>query len=139
MEQLNFHKQKLYSLVIAGIALISLLLPWQTVSFGGFGAASINGFHGWGLLTLIGVIAVAALSWMGNKSAPYDDNSKKIVMGGFGAIALGALLTLVTTSQFVKGGIGLWIGLIAGAAGLAILLGFIKIPEKPGSNNPPKV
>ena len=137
MEQLNFHKQKLYSLVIAGIALISLILPWQTVSFGGFGAASVNGFHGWGLLTLIGVIAVAVISWMGNKTAPYDENQKKIVMGGFGAIAVGALLALVTMPQFVKGGIGLWIGLIAGAAGLALLLGFIKIPEKP--NNPPKV
>ena len=137
MEQLNFHKQKLYSLVIAGIALISLLLPWQTVSFGGFGAASANGFHSWGLLAVIGVIAVAAISWMGNKAAPYDDNSKKIAMGGFGAIALGALISLVSMPQFVKGGIGLWLGLIAGAAGLALLLGFIKIPEKP--NNPPKV
>jgi hypothetical protein len=137
MEQLNFHKQKLYSLVIAGIALISLLLPWQTVSFGGFGSASANGFHSWGLLAVIGVIAVAAISWMGNKAAPYDDNSKKIAMGGFGAIALGALISLVSMPQFVKGGIGLWLGLIAGAAGLALLLGFIKIPEKP--NNPPKV
>ena len=137
MEQLNFHRQKLYSLVIAGIALISLLLPWQTFSLGFLGGGSVNGFHGWGLLALLGVIAVAAISWMGIKSAAYDDNQKKIVMGGFGAIAVGALLTLLTMNQLLKGGIGLWIGMIAGAAGLALMLGFIKIPEKPGS--PPKV
>ena len=51
MENLGFHKSKLYSLILAGVGLISMLLPW--ISLGGFG--SKNGFGGWGLLVLVGV------------------------------------------------------------------------------------
>ncbi len=130
MEQMNFHKQKLISLIVAGVALISLFLPWQTVSLGIFGGVSVNGIRGWGLLALAGVIGVAAAAWMGNKALPFDDSSKKIALASFGAIAVGALLTLVTKSEFTKAGIGLWVALVAGLAGLALLLGFVKIPEK---------
>lgn len=138
MEQLNFHKQKLYTLIIALVAFISLLMPWLTAPFGG----SLNGFRGWGLLSLLGIAAVAVLSFMGDKSKEYDANSKKLVMGGFGAIAVGALIFLLTKDSaygggvfgsIFKTGIGLWLCIIAGLAGLGLLSGFIKIPE----NKPP--
>ena len=56
MEQMKFHKQKLYSLILAGVAIISMLLPWFSVkASGGFGfGVSKNGFGSWGLLALIG-------------------------------------------------------------------------------------
>ena len=73
MENLGFHKSKLYSLILAGVALISLLLPWISVSAGGFGGASKNGFGGWGLLVLLGIGAVAAACFMGNKALGFDD------------------------------------------------------------------
>ena len=138
MEQLNFHKQKLYALIIALVALISLLLPWLTLPFGG----SLNGFRGVGLLSLLGIGAVAALSFMGDKSKEYDTNSKKLVMGGFGAIAIGSILFLLTKNStygggilgsILKPGIGLWLCIIAGLAGLALLSGIIKLSE----NKPP--
>ena len=141
MEQMNFGKQKLYSLIVAGIALVAIILPWVTISFGGFGGGSVNGFHSWGLLSVLGVGAVVASCFMGDKSKEFDANTKKIAMAGFGGIALGALLFFLRISSFgggvssaVHAGIGLWICLIAGAAGLAWIFGLIKLPD-----NKPKI
>jgi hypothetical protein len=130
----------LYALIIALVTFISLLLPWLTTPFGG----SLNGLRGLGLLTLLGVGAVVALSFMGDKTKEYDANSKKLVMGAFGAIVAGALLFLLTKNStyggglfgsILKPGFGLWLCIIAGLAGLALTSGIIKIPE----NKPPSV
>jgi hypothetical protein len=140
MENLGFHKSKLYSLILAGVALISLLLPWISVSAGGFGGASANGFKGWGLLVLLGIGAVAASCFMGNKAVTFDDMGKKLVLGGFGAIVGGAVIYLIriltmggggTYGGLVKvsPGLGLFLGLVAGAIGLLLTLGKIKVPK----------
>ena len=138
MEQMNFHKQKLYSLIAAGIALVALILPWISISFLGY-SSSVNGFRGWGLLSLLGVVAVGALSFMGNKHEDYTAEYKKYVMFAFGAIALGAILFFirkntagggVMSSSGIKTGIGLWICLLAGLAGLALSYGLIKLENK---------
>lgn len=93
MENLGFHKSKLYSLILAGVALISLLLPWVSVSAGGFGGASKNGFGGWGLLVLIGIGLVAAACFMGNKALAFDDMGKNLF--------LAALAQLQEAQQFI--------------------------------------
>jgi hypothetical protein len=133
MENLNFHKQKLYSLIVAGVALITLFLSWMVVSFGGYGGAGANGLRGWGLLSLLGVGVVAAACFMGDKSKDFDANSKKMAMGGFGAIALGALLFFLRINSagmgLAKPGLGLWLCLAAGLAGLALTFGLIKVPD----------
>jgi hypothetical protein len=116
MEQMNFHKQKLYSLIAAGIALVSLLLPWISIDFLG-ASQSWNGFRGWGLLSLVGIIGVGALSFMGNKSEDYSAEYKRYVMIAFGAIAAGAILFFIRKNSVaggiyndvVKTGFGLWI------------------------------
>ncbi len=134
MDQMNFHKQKLYALIIAGIALIALLLPWLSASFLG-ASRSWNGIRGWGILSLLGVLAVAFLSLTGNRQDDYSAEYKKYVMYAFGAIALGAFLFwLRKTSvsggmpdELLKTGIGLWICLVAGLAGLGLMNGLIKI------------
>lgn len=132
----NLHKQRLYFLIIAGVALISLFLPWFTVSAGGFGGISRNGLNSWGLLVLVGVGVVAAACFMGNKTMLLDDQGRKLAMGGFGLIAAGALIYLIRVmtvggSYGVKAspGLGLFLGLIAGAVGLLLLFGVIKMPE----------
>lgn len=140
MENLGFHKSKLYSLILAGVALISLLLPWISVSAGGFGGASKNGFGGWGLVVLLGIGAVAAACFMGNKALSFDEMGKKLVLGGFGAIVGGAVIYLIriftmggggTYGGLVKvsPGLGLFLGLVAGAIGLLLALGKIKVPK----------
>lgn len=141
MENLNLHKSKLYSLIIAGVALIALILPWVTIKFGGFGGGSANGLRSWGLLSLLGVAAVAAAAFfLGDKTKDYDENSKKIAMGGFGGIILGAVLFFIRLNSFgggfssaVSAGIGLWLALAAGVAGLLLVLGIIKFPAKPSA------
>ena len=141
MEKLGFHKSKLYSLILAAVALISMILPWFSVkAAGGFGmgySASKNGFGSWGLLVLAGIALVAASCFMGDKSKPYDDMGKKLALGGFGAIAGGAVIYLIRIltagggGGYVKmsPGFGLFLGLAAGAIGLLLLLGIVKVPK----------
>lgn len=133
MENLNFHKQKLYSLIAAGVALIALFLPWATVSFGGYGGGSVNGLHGEGFITLLGVGAVAAACFMGDKTKMFEGNFKNIALGGFGAIIAGALIAFLNVSGkgrgMVKPGFGIYIAILVGVAGLLFLLGIIKVPD----------
>ena len=140
MDQLNFHKQKLYSLIIAGVALVALLLPWLNV----FGFSTFNGLRGWGILSLFGVIVVGILTFLENRSSEYTAEYKKYAMIAFGAIALGALLFFLRKNSIaggalfgdgIKTGIGLWICLAAGLAGLALLYGLIKVENKSVSSN----
>jgi hypothetical protein len=139
MEQMNFHKQKLYSLIAAGAALVALLLPWISIDFLG-ASQSWNGLRKWGILSLVGVAGVVALSFTGNKSEDYSAEYKKYVMICFGAVAAGALLFLLRKNSFTGGigdltktGFGLWLCLLAGLAGLALNYGLIKIESKPGT------
>jgi hypothetical protein len=156
MENLNLHKQKLYSLIVAAIAFITLLLPWQTYSvnlgnFGGFDfggggmgrSGSANGFRGWGWLSLIGIIAVIVASLMGDKTKVYDDTMKKVALGGFGLMAVGAVIFMTRAMSVSRGGFksspgfGLFICLVVALAGLALLLGLIKIPDSKPPTPPP--
>jgi hypothetical protein len=148
MENLNLHKQKLFALIVAGVAFIAILLPWMTVSvnFGGLGlgsrGSSLNGFRGWGLLSLLGVVGVIVASLVGEKTQVYDDTFKKVAMGSFGVIAIGAIVFFLRIKSYGGGGyqgvstsagLGLWLCAIAGLAGLAWVAGLIKLPE----NKPP--
>lgn len=135
MEQMNFHKQKLYSLIVAGLALIAMILPWVSISLGAFGGGSVNGFRGWGILSLLGIAGVAVACLMGDKTKEFDEMYKKVAMGSFGAIAGGALIFFLRINSFAGGfggvgsGFGLWLCLLAGLAGLGWVLGLIKLPN----------
>jgi hypothetical protein len=142
MEKLGFHKSKLYSLILAAVALVSMILPWFSVkAAGGFGGMGIskNGFGSWGLLVLAGIALVAAACFMGDKAKGFDDMGKKLALGGFGAMAGGALIYLIRVLTLgggkygnmvkVSPGIGLFLGLAAGAIGLLLLLGIVKVPK----------
>jgi hypothetical protein len=128
----TMHKQRLYSFIIAIVAFITLFLPWIS-----FGFLSENGFHSWGILSMLGSLVIVAMTFMGNRELPFDATIKNVVLAGFGAIALGALIRLLTLSSYGGGlfgsanaGVGLWLCLIVGIAGLAFSFGVIKIPEK---------
>jgi len=124
----TMHKQRLYSLAVAIVAFITLLLPWVS-----FVVVSENGLRGMGIISLLGVIAVIGSAFMGNKEQAYDAMTKNIVIGGFGAIALGAVLFLLTRNSnygpFTSNGFGIWACLVVGLAGLGFIMGFIKIPQ----------
>lgn len=157
MQQVNLHQQKLIAIVIAAVGLIALILPWQSVSInlGGFGGIegatrgnSVNGFRSWGLLSLLGILAVIVASVLGDKTKPYDAMFKNVALGGFGAIALGAIIYFIRIKQVggagyvgvsSSSGFGLWITIIVGLAGIAWVLGLIKLNPAIGSSssNPP--
>ncbi len=152
MENLNLHKQKLYALIIAGVGLIALFLPWATVSVRGFGGGgSVNGLKGWGLLALLGVAAVAIASLMEDKTKEYVGNMKMIAMGGFGAMALAGVITFIRLSSAkgsggaldygggikVSAGLGLFLCVIAGVVGLLFVMGIVKMPNKPATPTNP--
>ncbi|HWR33296.1 MAG TPA: hypothetical protein VN451_07220 [Chitinophagaceae bacterium] len=149
MENLNLNKQKLYALIIAGVALISLFLPWASVSIRGYGGNSVNGLKGWGFLALAGVASVVVASLMEDKTKEYMGNMKMIAMGGFGAMILAAVVTFIRLSSAkgkggeldfggmvkVSAGLGLFLCAIAGVLGLLWVMGIVKLPQKPA---PPK-
>jgi hypothetical protein len=136
MDQVNLHRKKLYALIVAGIALVSMLLPWVSINFLGV-TRSWSGFRGWGILSLIGIVGVVVLTLSGNRTSNYTEEFKKYAMYCFGGIALGALLFLFRKNSALGGGfvelktgIGLWLCLLAGLGGIALLYGLIRIEEK---------
>ena len=129
MENLNFHKQKLYSLIIAGVGAISCLLPWWKISFGeSFGGYSINGLHGLGWLSFLGFIAAGVVTFvMGDKTKIYEGQEKTIVMACFGGAGGIALIQFLRQTSFAS--FGIFLAIIAGAAGVLWIMEIIKLPE----------
>jgi hypothetical protein len=133
------HQQKLYSLVLGGLGLLGMILPWASIDNGFTSRSAGNGFAGWGLLALFGVVAIVISSLSGNKLQPYDQNMRNLAIGGFGGITLGAFISFMQTSgnggaMGVKSGIGVWFCIIAGVLGLLWVTGVIKI----SSGTPPR-
>ncbi len=136
----GLHKQKMYSLIFAAIALISLLLPWATAK--GFGGSQ-NGLKGWGLLALIGVGGAIAACFMGDKTKPFEGQTRQIALGSFGAIGGAGLIyllrimlgsksymgTKIKFSDVMSPGFGLFIALAIGVLGVLFLLGMVKPPK----------
>ncbi len=132
---INLHQKKLYSLILGALALVGLILPWaKSAGFGGFGGGiSVNGFQGWGILSLFGVIAVVISSLNGDKTKAYDQNMLYLAMGGFGAITLGSFIYFmqVTGNAALKPGIGTWFCTIGGTIGLLWVTNTIKLTPTP--------
>ena len=124
------HKQKLYAVIIAGIGVISCLLPWWSFkssflgqSFGG----SVNGMHDLGILVFLAYIAAGACCFLaGEKAKPFEGQFKLIAAGCFAGGALFTLIQFLRQSHFTA--FGLWLSLLAGIAG-AVLVYVLK-PEQ---------
>lgn len=142
---INLHQQKLYSLIIGGVCLIGMILPWSTVQgFGGMGSSSSNGFGGWGILSLFGIVGVIVSSLFGDKTITYDQNMKYVAIGSFATITLGAFIAFMQisgkTGAFgigIKSGIGLWFCIIPGIIGLLWVAGVLKVSSLPTNAKPP--
>jgi hypothetical protein len=127
MEQMNFHKQKLYSLIIAGVGLISCFLPWWSFSFGGFGGYSINGMHDLGIITFLGFIGAGVVTFIGgDKTKPFEGQFKLIAAGCFGGAGLFALIQFLRASTGAS--FGVWLAILAGIAGVVVV--YVLKPEQ---------
>jgi hypothetical protein len=137
MEQSNqqnpfsgLHKQKMYALVAALVGVIGCFLPWWSFSYGGlFGGGvgySVNGMHEIGILAFLGFIGAGVVSFLGDKTKPFDGQLKMIAAGAF---ALAALITLIQFLRLSTGAsFGIWISLIAGVGGAVIV--YVLKPEQ---------
>ena len=129
MEQMKFHKQKLYALIAAAVGLISCFLPWWSFktsflgqSFGG----SVNGLHDLGIIAFLGYIGAGACCFLGDKMKPVEGQYKLIAAGCFAGAALFTLIQFLRASSFT--GIGIWLSLIAGVAGAVVV--YVLKPEQ---------
>ncbi len=121
------------ALVGAVVGLIDSFLHWYSVSIAGYGGASENGWHGWGLLAVLLLIAsgvVAIFPLMGIRTVrgliptlpPVVTDS--MVLMGAGVIAVLAVILFIATegpSGSAAGisygpSFGAYIGLICGIA-----------------------
>ena len=133
MEKLNLHKQKLYALIVAAIGVISCILPWWKLSYGGGGfgglSYSINGLHELGWLTFLGFIGAGVVTFvMGDKTKDYEGQEKMIAAACFGVAGAIALIQFLRQTKYVS--FGIFLAIAAGVLGALWVMGMVKIPEK---------
>jgi hypothetical protein len=127
MEQMNFHKQKLYALIIAGVGLISCFLPWRSFSYGGFGAYAENGMRDLGILTFLGFVGAGVVTFIGgDKTKPFDGQFKMIAAGCFAGAGLFALIQFLRVTSLAT--YGVFLAIIAGIAGGVLV--YVLKPEQ---------
>ena len=123
------NRQRKMILIAALVGLISVFLPWFTISAGGLGnnlSVSTNGFHGSGIIVLLAFAASLIMALTGEPGEPLRSRSWIITLG-LGVIALLFVGINMSNLSGASGGygivqagygFGLWIAL---AASLAIL------------------
>jgi ABC-type Mn2+/Zn2+ transport system permease subunit len=116
------NKQRKFVLIAAAIGIISIFLPWNSVSLFGY-SQSQNGLHGIGVLVFFCFAVCVAFSYLGDQNKNLDKNSWLIVLAA-GAIALlGTIIFYFNASDSILGnslvGYGLYISGIAAIGVLA--------------------
>lgn len=122
MDQMNFHKQKLYALIAGVVGIISCFLPWWSLGFFG----SINGMHDLGIIAFLGFAGGIACCFLEDKTKPFAGQFKMIAAACFGAAALFTLIQILRVSSFLS--FGIWLSLLCGIAGAVIV--YVLKPEQ---------
>jgi hypothetical protein len=137
---LNLHMQRIVTLIIAAVILIFLFLPWLKKSAQGYQTTTYMGFAIWGgIVCAVGVAGVIVTCLMGDRLQPFTKQTKVIAMVCFGIILLIAIIAAIASSgteqaqneyyqiveQKKSAGIGAWLTIVAGAAGLAWVSGIL--------------
>jgi hypothetical protein len=121
-------KQRLFIIIAAVIGLISLFLPWKTVSAGMMGmnmAESTNGFRDVGIVVFLAFLAAGIISFLGDQTRPLERNMWFAVLGAGGAALLFTIIYMTKSGGDALGivevgnGIGLWLALLCSIAVLA--------------------
>jgi hypothetical protein len=123
MEQMNFHKQKLYALIAGIIGVISCFLPWWSfsISFLGqsFGGGAVSGMHDLGIIVFLGFAGGTVLCFLDDKAKPFEGQFKLIAAACFGGAALFTLIQFLRATSYTS--YGLWLSLVCGVAGGVII------------------
>ena len=115
------NKQRKFVLIAAVIGIISMFLPWISVSLFGY-SQSQNGMHGIGVLVFFCFAASLTFSYIGDRSKNLDKSIWVIVLAAGSIALLGAIIFYFNASDSILGnslvGYGLYIG---GLAAIGIL------------------
>lgn len=120
-------KQRKFILISSAVGVISMFLPWVSISLFGY-TQSVSGMHDIGILVFLCFVASGAIAYMGDQTKNLDKNMWGIVLAA-GAIAVLSIIYFyfkmsnsIMGSSFV--GFGLYISAIAslGILGSAYLL-----------------
>jgi peptidoglycan/LPS O-acetylase OafA/YrhL len=82
-------KQRKFILIAAAVGVISMFLPWVSISMMGF-SSSANGMHGSGILVFLCFLACGALAFLGDQTKNLDKTFWMITLiaGGIGALIM---------------------------------------------------
>jgi len=118
----TMNKQRKFVLISAAVGIISMFLPWISVSLFGYSQTQ-NGMHDIGILTFLCFLVSGAIAYMGNQTKNFDKNMWGIVLAA-GLIALLSVLWFYyKASESIMGsslvGFGLYIAALAAIGVLA--------------------
>ena len=131
----TIHKQRKLILLAALLGLISLFLPWISVSILGYNQ-STNGFHSFGIVVFLSYLGAGVLALTGDQQHPLAKNSwLGALAAGFAALLCTLIFMANTESTsgggmgFVDAGIGfgIWVSLLA-CAGMLVSTWLFKNP-----------
>ncbi len=129
----TMNKQRKFVLIAAAAGIISMFLPWVSISLFGY-SQSVSGMHDIGILVFICFVASAAIAYLGDQTKNLDTNMWGVVLAA-GAIALLSIIYFyfklsnsIMGSSFV--GFGLYISAIASI----VILGSAYLFRSPTDN-----
>jgi hypothetical protein len=133
------NKQRKMILIAAAIGLISVFLPWITMSASMFGneiaSESRNGFHGSGVVVFLAFAVAVILSLMGDQTKTLEKTMWFVTLAAGAVALLFVVISLINSSggpegaiADIKFGFGIWIALAASLGTVAAAWMF-KNPE----------
>jgi hypothetical protein len=80
MDFQTMNKQRIYLLIVSGIGVIAMFLPWIRISIMGIVAGSTNGMHDTGILVFLCFLGCGILAFLGDQAKPLDKTMWMITM-----------------------------------------------------------
>lgn len=129
----TMNKQRKFILIAAAAGVISVFLPWATVSMGLMGESmsqSTNGFHSYGIPAFLGFLAAAAVVLIGDQTKTLDKTMwiVSLIAGAISVLFIVLYLGNISSAFGAGGGFGIvdvgygfgiWIALAASIAIIA--------------------
>lgn len=84
----TMNKQRKFVLIAAAVGVISMFLPWISISLLGF-TQSVNGMHGSGILVFLCFAVSGVIAWLGDQTKNLDKTMWTVTL------IAGALATLI--------------------------------------------
>lgn len=106
-------------LIAAAVGIISMFLPWWSISLGFLGGGSVSGMHGAGILVFFCFVAAGVLAFMGDQTANLNQTAWMMVLIAGSIAALITVINFFDPPPIGNSGIGLYGALIAAVGVIA--------------------